>query len=557
MIEELTPQVAAAVAFVVVALTVLLGSTLALAVLVVYRRNVVRAMAQSGGGRAAADPGDGAHVASGRVPEPAATAEPLFERAEHAGRRSAAVDAAAGAAFAVVVAIAAWATVPALHTGPRSLLAFWLFAWPIVPALILTAPPRRLFRAGAVLVYAAALIAAQLVDALFDLAVDDAQARPYLARLTPPQIVLAWLAVDGVPTALLAVFANRRMRAIGPLALGFAASVAAGFSIGGLLLLNNGTKPVAAIVEATHLDVGAVLGAAALGLVAVSAVVGWLAIGRIRAAWLAGRTNDRALTLDALWSLFASWYATLLAFAGFEAVLAVALALVVRKGVAVALRRRRPPAGSSSSSRGLVFLRVFALGPRSDRLLDAVARSWRLIGCVDLITGPDVALSTAQPHQLLDFLSGRLATHFIADARGVEVQVRRRVTRPDRDGLHRINTFFCRADAWQRLLPFLAGGGDAVLIDLRGFGPTHAGCVHELNHLVARVSLLRFVVVVDSGTDEAFLEQTLRGAFAAMPADSPNRGAAIDAVRRHRLGAGNASRRELLRRLACAAEPVV
>ena len=136
---------------------------------------------------------------------------------------------------------------------------------------------------------------------------------------------------------------------------------------------------------------------------------------------------------------------------------------------------------------GLTFLRVFSLGTRSNALLESIGKHWRSIGSIQLITGPDVAHSTVQPHQLLDFLSGRLAGHFIGDARSLEDRLKRQDRAADRDGWYRVNSFFCRADAWQAALAKLVGEGDAILMDLRSFSSRNAGCVHELRHLIHRI----------------------------------------------------------------------
>lgn len=202
-----------------------------------------------------------------------------------------------------------------------------------------------------------------------------------------------------------------------------------------------------------------------------------------------------------------------------------------------------------AAARTLVFLRVFSLGARSDRLFDAVARYWRYIGSIDLITGPDIAHSTVQPHQLLDFLTGRLATHFVASAGTLDERMRQRDTAPDRDGWFRVNNFFCHADTWERALPRLVQGGAVVLMDLRNFSADNAGCVHELQHLVGYVPLQRCVLVVDDTTDQAFLRQTLEAAWQAMPAQSPNRSALVSDLGLHPLGTGDQSLRALLRRL--------
>jgi hypothetical protein len=74
---------------------------------------------------------------------------------------------------------------------------------------------------------------------------------------------------------------------------------------------------------------------------------------------------------------------------------------------------------------------------------------------------------------------------------------------------------------WRMTVARLAREADAVLMDLRGFGPTNRGCIFELAQLIASVSLHRIVLLVDASTDVPFLEQTRQAAWRAMPGDSP------------------------------------
>jgi hypothetical protein len=78
---------------------------------------------------------------------------------------------------------------------------------------------------------------------------------------------------------------------------------------------------------------------------------------------------------------------------------------------------------------------------------------------------------------------------------------------------------------WRMTVARLAREADAVLMDLRGFGPTNRGCIFELAQLIASVSFHRIVLLVDASTDVPFLEQTRQAAWRAMPGDSPNIGA--------------------------------
>lgn len=159
-----------------------------------------------------------------------------------------------------------------------------------------------------------------------------------------------------------------------------------------------------------------------------------------------------------------------------------------------------------------------------------------------------------QPHQLLDFLGGRLDTYFVADAASLEYRLGERDLRPDRDGLFRINSFFCRANTWQAMLPRLVRGSGAVLMDLRSFTADNAGCIHELSHLVGFVPVRRCVLVVDDSTDQAFLARAVAEAWQAMPAGSPNRGARVEDLVVHRLGQDTGAVLRLLRVLCAAGQ---
>jgi hypothetical protein len=253
------------------------------------------------------------------------------------------------------------------------------------------------------------------------------------------------------------------------------------------------------------------------------------------------------LLLDALWLLFASSYAMWLVLGGLVWATAAPAALVAFKLVLAAARRVQ--ADTANVTPGLTFLRVFSLGRRSDALLDGVSRYWRHIGSIQMITGPDVALSTVQPHQFLDFLSGKLTRHFVRDQASLERSLAELDRVRDPDGRFRINNFFCHADSWQPALPRLVEDGEAVLMDLRSFSATNAGCLHELRHLVQNVPFDRCLLVVDGTTDEPFLERTLKEAWEQLPPESPNCRRSPDQAMVHRFEPGAAASRSLLRRL--------
>ncbi len=145
------------------------------------------------------------------------------------------------------------------------------------------------------------------------------------------------------------------------------------------------------------------------------------------------------------------------------------------------------------------------------------------MGNVQFIGGPDLAAATVEPHEFLDFVSGRLERQFVDSPDALALRLATLDTRPDFDGRYRVNDFFCHDDTWRATLASLVRHSDAVLMDLRGFSPARQGCVYEVRELVETVPLDRLVMTVDATTDTPFLERTLLEAWAAMGTDSPNR----------------------------------
>lgn len=554
MIEELTPQLLSAALLLVIVLSS--GLTLIASVLVLwlYRRSVLRAMlATAGRGSASAVM---PAVDEAAPTQDAAVAElngaQQYRRALREPWRAAARYGLAGCAFALVMALAYCLVVPAMLTPARVALMVWGYAWPVVLALTLTGPAGLRPKATAVALYFAPLIVFTAFEGLVPRPAFDGDMTLLLVAITPPDIARAWVQGNVVPTLLFLLFLNRRERTVGPLLLGFITVITTGCIVMLLALATrDGVALLAALARATGAPVvWCLFGAIALAIVAF-ATVGWWLLRAVRHGYVDKTLNDRSLMLDALWLVFGSWDAMWAASAGLVWAAAAVLAFLVYKLAWLALWAAAPL--PQHNGRGLVFLRVFALGGRSDRLFDALARHWRHVGSLQVITGPDVAQSTVQPHQLLDFLAGRLAEYFVADASAVAALMARRDTRPDRDGWFRINNFFCHADTWRGVLAALVRDGDVVLMDLRSFSPANAGCVYELNYLANHVPLGRCVLLIDASTDEPFVRQTLREAWPSLDAHSPNRAMQPDAVPLHVFGAGQAALRRLLAQLCAAA----
>lgn len=549
MLEEVTPEIVGLSLFLITIVTPILTLVLSALLLWGYRRAVARAMAASAAfdsSKPATTPAAPSHV-SPAVGGPSGS--DLY-RAAIAGPRLYALHyTIAGLAFAVVFALAARFVYPIRVDLPGVLVGVWIYAWPIALALPLIIPGRMRWwaLAGYLIAFLPLSLWAASVTDIPDMQFGGVDV-PARSSMAPRGMIWLWLVVNGPPTLLILICLMRRVRAVAPLVLALMTTIISGTWLAVMALFSrSGVSIAVAIVVALHVSVIWVIVATVVGSLGGFGALGWVLTRRISAAYRQRKLSDQSLLLDALWLLFATWYGMWLVFGGLVWVATAPVALIVFKLVLAASRRLL---GSSASvTRDLTFLRVFSLGRRSDALLDGVARHWRHIGSVQMITGPDVALSTVQPHQFLDFLSHKLDRHFVRDQASLERSLAERDHARDPDGRFRINNFFCHADSWQAALPRLVEKGEAVLMDLRSFSATNAGCIHELHYLVRNVPFGRCLLIFDDTTDQAFLKHTLTQAWEDLPSSSPNYRQPLDETAIHRFGAGTPALRGLLQRL--------
>jgi hypothetical protein len=380
---------------------------------------------------------------------------------------------------------------------------------------------------------------------------------------SPLHLFAKWLIFNLAPTLLFAAFRHRRIRAVAPLVLGFMTIVCVG-GLGAITLAFTYQELSVAVIAWAAYALGVKVVAAGIGyfLLLVTAaclpfaVLGWGLLAWIRSGYQRKRASDQSLAVDALWLMFTSFYAVVLAVAGPAWALSPLLAFALFKSVLrLANARFRASMSDQEHHPVLLVLRVFALGKRSEALFEALSRPWRYIGSVSLIAGEDLARSTVAPHRFLDFVSGRLARLFIDSDSTLARSIAAYDHRRDADGRFRINDFFCHADTWQAVLRRLIARTDVVLMDLRNLSSGNAGCAFEIRELLDTVPAERLVFVVDRTTDQAFLEQTWRDACKHLHADSPNRAIAPPALQPYELpSVGYWQLQGLLWRLCVAAD---
>jgi hypothetical protein len=558
VIQELTPQLLSLGIMAVVLLAPPLTLLLSALLLWRYRRTVLQAMAIS------AVPGQAEAASQASVPTPpsqvatrgADQGSALSRRLLRAPRDAAARVLTAGLAYALSVALALVLGYAPMRSLTGFALALWGGLWPVVPALALTVS-----RHSAVLALAAylaplpfILVAAWLWPAA-QAPMFGGEAAAIRAAWSLPEMLRAWVVFNAAPTLALLLVLNRWTRAVGPLLLAFVSLMLAAGLVGFFAFATpRGQDLLELLGQTLGLSPGPLLALMALAAVASGALLGATGLWRVRAGHLSKRLNDISLAQHALWVLFAAFHGMFFALLGLAWIAAPLLAwLAYRAACDLPALRSALAREGLQATHGLIFLRVFSLGRRSEKLFDALSRQWRHAGSVQLITGPDLLHNTVQPHQLLDFVSGRLARHFIADAATLARRIDSCDRLPDRDGLFRVNSLFCHADTWESALQRLVSEGDTVLMDLRSFGAANAGCRAELQHLVQRVPLSRCVWVVDDSTDREFLLLTLHEAWQNLSADSPNHGSTPTAAPLHALSPGRRGLSALIVRLAHAA----
>lgn len=441
-------------------------------------------------------------------------AKRLYRRAHRRRWLIAFVHIVAGCCFAATMT-AAFLTAGKMAFLPfRFLFLAWANAWPVLIAIDLAVGLSRRGKLVGVLAYfmIGGVIATILLAKSPDLSIG--------------QLLYLWLEFNAIPTILLLIFLNRRIRALGPLLLVFMILGVTGATFV-VTLTGNNPKFLRAISDFSHsIGLGARGTMVALHLIgfAAFAIFGWLILGLIRSLYEKKYISEQSITIDAMWLLFGIVNSIGLVFQGRLWILSGLAAFALYKTVAAILFRALGLARrAKASGQRLLLLRVFALGKRSESFYDTIGKSWRTVGSMQLIAGPDLATSTIEPHEFLDFVSGKLDRRFIDSGRTLDLRIDQMDLAPDGEGQFRVTEFFCHDDTWKLTLSRLAGESDAVLMDLRGFSPANAGCVFEIHELFNLVDLQRVVFVVDETTDETFMHRTMRHAWHQLKERSPNR----------------------------------
>lgn len=261
------------------------------------------------------------------------------------------------------------------------------------------------------------------------------------------------------------------------------------------------------VMSKTGLETGFIVLALPVGLVA------WWRLKRLASGYEAKRFSDAQLLARTWWLLVVALDAVeLISSRGagvLVPVLGASVLSVAAFGPLLGWTLGRAAAGPRPPARTLLVLRVFGDVARSEALFDRLVARWRWFGPVTMIAAPDVVARTVDPGDFLRFASGDIASTFVTTQADLDRRLASIDAAPDPDGRYRVNEFCCRDSSWQATVVQLIERADAVVMDLRGYGPQRAGCEFELGELARRRRPQQVVLLVDSSTDRARLDAQL------------------------------------------------
>ena len=420
-------------------------------------------------------------------------------------------------------AVMTWGTLVSGQMSARLITIFItliLFVWPVVLAVQFIAGTTSRRWLQPILIYVGVYLLLTLLAIIIN---PD-------AKLI--ELVALWGLIN-LPTSLFWwIVLNRRLRAVSPMVLVFMVLALTGSLILLEILLNNEQVQVlsAAILKPLGFGLRGIMVVNILIGLLTFGVIGWFVLRWIRWQYQRQMISDQIITLDSLWLIFSITKGVELVFDGLIWVFVPLMAFLVYKALTVLGFRWLSRQNQLPDSPCLLLLRVFSLGRRSEQLFRAVSTHWRYLGKIRLIAGPDLATTTIEPHEFLDYLSGNLGHNFIDRDEKLEKAIANSIDSPDRDGRYRVEEFFCYGDTWQKVLIRLQQTCDVVLMDLRGFSLQNAGCIFEINTLIDHLPLDRVIFTIDDTTDRNFLQTSIQTAWQNVANDSPNRNSPDPAI---------------------------
>lgn len=353
----------------------------------------------------------------------------------------------------------------------------------------------------------------------------------YAANRSPEvkfaQLILLWLINNGILTIIVFSLFNRKIRAIGPLVFAFMSIVI----IGAYAIIDVIVRSEILLFITSFF--GSALGLGAGMMIIIFIMFGILIfspVGKRVLRWIGQKYkmkkfSSQSLNLNSMWIIFAVFHSfNLIFFEDFKFILTPIIAFgFFRLGIWIVKITGKNPDRNNLRNRTLLLLRVFSLGRRSEQLYDSITTYWLRQGGICMISGPDLATSTIEPHEFYDYIGGNLSRYFINSEEELNQKISDIDYKPDPDGNYRVNDFFCKTDSWFITMQKLAQICDKIIMDLRSFSENNKGCIDELKHLLKSIPINQVVLITDGTTNISFLNSSVKKIFKDAPDSSPNK----------------------------------
>lgn len=249
---------------------------------------------------------------------------------------------------------------------------------------------------------------------------------------------------------------------------------------------------------------------------------GWIILKGIRHLYVTKKLNDIQLNSDAILIVYNLFYSMMLFSSNHTMAMISLAAFPIYKCISFMvyflLRKRM----AQEKIPKLLLLRVFRLGEKSRTLFERICRHWRYAGIIQMISGPDLATSTVDPHEVLAYIGGELKNFFCEDEASIQRNIDAVDIKPDIDSTYRVTEFFCRDNNWKEVLKRLVKSNDLVLMDIRKFSPDFKGCQFEIKSLIQYFPIDKILFVIDQDTQLEFTKSVFLEGFSQVNQSSPN-----------------------------------
>ena len=337
-------------------------------------------------------------------------------------------------------------------------------------------------------------------------------------------LIITLISLNCLPLLIILLLRVKKIRTVGFAVLAFVLMAMGGPILFFWYLANNSKALEFFAKPLTEVGFSSVTSLLILFIVSLllAAFLGWCFLKWLKNLYQRKQINDLQLTADAIVIVFNLLYSLFIIEVYPKGALLMLLAFPLYKAVGyilfLLLRRRRV----NNFSPRLLLLRVFALGDDADSLFQRVLTHWRYAGSIQVISGPDLALSTLELHEMINFVTGNMKQSFCEDEASIERNINQLENTSDLDSTHRVNEFFCRNNNWKEVLQQLVKRSEVVLMDLRSFTEKYTGCRFEIEALVNLFPMSRTVILVDKRTDLEFTKKVFNEAYAKAASDSIN-----------------------------------